>query len=434
MPCNSTIFVPGTATVTGTPSVAASLHSTGICCIPDSTGRRRRPVPPRRFANAGCLPRPPAKALWDIVLSESGEGRAEAGWRGLRWCHGLARKMRNALPDRLQYPTEAGIQIADSGRDHLCRGIMSSASPLALIVSAHEWLGRSFESVLSTNGYVVLRAFSTSQAVQHASAAVPDVVFIGNELDDPMSGTDLCRALQADLLISPDTPIVLISARPITRPERLEALRAGVWEILTLPLDAEELLVRLGTYLKARIEANRLREESLIDPDIGLYNVRGILRRVRELGAAASRSHSALACTVFGPDARTPLAAELVARCFGDTCRGSDIVGRLGPHEFVILSPGTDQAGALALARRLLSVAERAESGRIALWAGLFAVPDFASAGIQPVELLVRATTAFRRSRADGSVLRSAASTFTPSVSAGDRIRVFGPRDEVPAH
>lgn len=295
---------------------------------------------------------------------------------------------------------------------------MPPTPPLTLIVSARDWLGRSFESVLSSNGYLVLRAYSPHQALEHAGAAVPDLVFIDAEFNGPMSGTDLCRELRARLLVSPDTPLIQISARPLARAERIEALRAGAWEIFSLPLDAEEIVLRLETYLLARLEAGRLREASLVDPVTGLYNVRGILQRVRELGALMARRRTAFACIVFGPDGGDQVTVEPVFSIFQSGCRESDAVGRLGPREFIVLAPDTDQAGATALARRVLTAAEGGEFGRVLLRAGLYAVGDFASASIQPVELLVRATMAFRH-----------LSVHT----AADRIRTFGPRGEVTA-
>jgi diguanylate cyclase (GGDEF)-like protein len=304
---------------------------------------------------------------------------------------------------------------------------MPPTSPLAIIAGGHEWLVRSLESVLSSNGYAVLRAYTPQQAREHIRTMQPDAIFIDSALGTGTGGTDLCRALRGDPALPPELPIILITSGPASRQERLEALRAGAWDLFGLPLDAEELLLQLGRYVSARLEADRVREESLLDPLTGLYNVRGMLRRVRELGAAALRHHHALGCIVFGLDGRREAGggeaeageaaapADRIAHLFRAGCRAGDTVGRLGRQELVVLAPDTDPAGALALARRLTAVtgdrgsnAEGCE--RIRIEAGLFAVPDFAAASIEPVEMLVRATTALRRFR---------------SVREAERIRSF---------
>jgi diguanylate cyclase (GGDEF)-like protein len=292
---------------------------------------------------------------------------------------------------------------------------MPPTPPLALIVSGNEWLARSIESVLSSNGYEVVRAYTSRQALEYSRAVQPDAVFVSTDLNPAIDSADLCRALRADLFLTPDTPIILISAHPTSRRERLRALRAGAWEVLGLPLDAEEILIQLGTYLTARLEARRVREECLVDPLTGLYNVRGLLRQARELGAAALRHRHALACIVFSLDGNvservaepgagpmTPI--ERVALLLRERCRAGDTLGRLGHQEFVVLAPDTGPAGALALARRLAGAAEAGDpdvehARQTQVRAGLFAVPDFTAASIQPIEMLVRATTALRRTR-----------------------------------
>lgn len=295
--------------------------------------------------------------------------------------------------------------------------MMPRNPPLALIASGNEWLARSFESVLSANGYAVLRAFTPGQALAHARLAQPDAIFVDGDFHATGAWTDLCSTLRADPSLSPSTPIVLITTGPTSRQERLNALRAGAWEVIGLPLDAEALLPQLETFVRARLAADRYREEGLLDPDTGLYNMQGLLRRVRELGAAAQRHQHALACIVFGPveqqseeseeDGKRGDAfpAEEFAALLRRECRASDVIGRLGRKEFVIIAPDTGPAGALILARKITAAAD---SGKLAtghpsrpqLRAGFFAVSNFATAAIQPVEMLVRATMALRRSRA----------------------------------
>jgi diguanylate cyclase (GGDEF)-like protein len=315
--------------------------------------------------------------------------------------------------------------------------IAPSRPPLTLIASGHEWLARSFESVLGPNGYAVLRAYTGHQAIEHARNAQPDAIVLDVSLTD-IEGIEVCRTLRADPQIAPGTPIFLTTAGPASRQARLEALRSGAWEFFGLPLDAEELLLKLGSYVTAKIEADRAREESLLDQLTGFYNVRGLLRRVRELGSDAFRYRRALACIVLSPETEpetagaeatgekkgAPPPVGRLAKILKETCRASDAIGRLGQNEFVVIAPNTDPRGALNLAQRLSTAAESigasAEPGQAApvkLRAGLFAVPDFKEASIQPVDMLVRATMALRRSQAEPTADRIRAFDIQGPVS-----------------
>lgn len=290
--------------------------------------------------------------------------------------------------------------------------------PVALVVSEHEWSTLSLESVLGPSGYAVLRAFNARQAMERVRTISPDVVFIDSRLPD-MDGAQLCRVLRQQNTVALSAPIILITSDQVSRQQQLGALRAGAWEYVRLPLDAEQLLLRLESYLRAKFDADRAREDSLLDQSTGLYSMRGLLRRARELASEASRYGRPLACIVVSPDMeRSGEAAgdeesykliEHLTSVFRATNRLSDAVGRLGPNEFVLLAPETDSEGAKRLAERVRSAIDeinrdQADAGAAApirVRIGCYAVEDFRDASIEPVELLTRATLALRHSQAE---------------------------------
>lgn len=287
-----------------------------------------------------------------------------------------------------------------------------SRPPLALIANDQEWSARSFESILATAGYAILRAYTGTQALERALSARPDVILLDDRLPD-VSGLEVCRALREDARIGSTTPILITSSEPSTRRRRLEAFKAGAWQFLRAPLDAEELLLRLDVYVKAKLEADRGREEGLLDEASGLYNARGILRLIRGLGCDACRHGRALACVVFGPEPREVepavvpgTASATLVRVFKELGRDSDTIGRLADREFVVIAPGTGQAGARRLAERFIEAARGRQPPvegaleSVSLRAGCYAVGDLREASIQPVDLLVRATMALRRAQA----------------------------------
>lgn len=288
-----------------------------------------------------------------------------------------------------------------------------SRPPLVLIANDQEWSARSLESILGPAGYAVLRAYTGRQALDIARSAQPDAVVLDFKMPD-LDGIEVCRLLQNDSRFSRLTPIIITTSSVTGRAQRLAAYDAGAWEFCSQPLDAETFLLKLGTYVRAKHEADRAREESLLDQITGLYNMRGMARRAREIGAEAFRRHDPLACIAFAPEpSSTPvsdqaadLVAERIAGHLGDivrrTGRVSDAMGRLGQTEFAIIAPGTEAAGAMRLAERIRESVEGSPlhvggaDFQMRIRAGYCAVPDFSESSVDAVELLLRATTALR--------------------------------------
>jgi two-component system, cell cycle response regulator len=214
----------------------------------------------------------------------------------------------------------------------------------------------------------------------------------------------------------------MIASDPVDRADRLAALEAGAWDVLTHPVDPNELTVRMDTFVRAKQASDRLRDEGLTDPGTGFYNVRGIVRRAKELGADAIRSHRPLTCIAFGPHVfeDDPKSADAVAEAVGmgvasalrSVTRVSDTIGRLGPGEFVVVAPGTDREGAVRLADRVFEAIEgAASSGALdpeqskLIRAGFFSTHGDEDP-TTPDELLLRATSALRRAQAENGSFR----------------------------
>jgi diguanylate cyclase (GGDEF)-like protein len=283
--------------------------------------------------------------------------------------------------------------------------------PVVLIVDDQEWSTRSIESILAPGGFAVMRAYTAAQGLERVRRHAPDALFIEVTLPDG-DGLELCRALRTDPAIGPGTPIFMTTAERPNRKQRLEAFRAGAWDILGYPPDAEELVLRLDAYVQAKCAADHLRDQGLIDPATGLYNLRGLERRIEELSSWGYRQRQALACVVFSPresdqddDRAIANLVREVALAFRRGGRVSDVIGRLGNTEIAVLAPSTDARGAVKLAERLARVIERSGPvpGGIDLRAGYDAVQNAREHPVEAKDLLVRATLALRKSRANGN-------------------------------
>jgi len=298
--------------------------------------------------------------------------------------------------------------------------------PLVLVANDQEWSARTLESVLGQAGFAVVRAYTGRQAVDVARRTQPDAVILDVGMPD-ISGIEVVQLLRSEIGLSQSTPIVMTTAGPASRALRLEALRAGAWELLGEPIDSEALLLKMGAYVQSKREIDHVRASAVIDPATGLYNVRGLARRAKEIGADAARRHSALACVVVSPAGDVPESAlsnpEDVSRIvsyLGEVCREStrtsDAVGHLGHLEFAIIAPASDMAGALRIVERLQeSIDARplmfaGEFRQLKVRAGYSAVSDFADSTVDAVELMLRAATALRHARpAEGKELTVAA-------------------------
>lgn len=292
-------------------------------------------------------------------------------------------------------------------------------TPLVLLINDEEWTTRSLESILRPEGYAVLTARSGKQGLELASKVRPDLLLVDLRLPD-VTGIDLCAQLREQVTIRPSTPILLFTSGPVRRQDELDALEVGAWGILTPPFDSKELLARLRPFIAAKRDADKALEACFLDPSTGFYNLQGLIRRVTELSAETTRGHRPLACLVLGPaldDADLP--GEHVdampsepepGRSFQDvlltSTRLSDVVGRVGESDFVIVAPDTDQDGAVRLAERLLlAVDEQSERdldlARLRMRAGLYAVSGSEPDTVVPQEFLRRATAALREAQSN---------------------------------
>ena len=294
--------------------------------------------------------------------------------------------------------------------------------PVVLIVDDQEWSTRSLESVLAPNGYAVMRAYTARKGIERALVQPPDLLFVSTNLPNGDS-VSLCRTLRKSPTFGASIPILVTSPERPTREQRLAALEAGAWEFISYPIDAQELLLRLGAYVHAKFEVDSAQDRCLVDEPTGLYNLRGLEQRARELRSQAYREHQAMACVVVAPakpssgddssdstnDESAIAAAGKLGRALRRMGRTSDAIGRLGKNEFAILAPSTDAIGAAKLAERIAEEIRNGEAGDkpseddLSLHAGYDAVANMRETPIEARDLLLHATTALKQMKSKGN-------------------------------
>jgi diguanylate cyclase (GGDEF)-like protein len=240
-----------------------------------------------------------------------------------------------------------------------------------LIANDQEWAARAVETILVAEGYEVQRAYTGRQALDRALETLPDLIILDTQMPD-LSGPEVCRQLRADPRIGTATPILLSTAGPAGRQQRIEAHRAGAWEFYGQPLDPEILLLKIGIYLDVKAAADHLSEEVLLDALTGLYNAKGLLRRTEEVLSDARRHQreiSLVTLSLADPmrDAVLEESGDLARKAgtlVRGAVRGSDVVGRIGPLRFAVLSSGGSTEGIRVLADRLVQALSGIGNGR----------------------------------------------------------------------
>jgi PleD family two-component response regulator len=268
---------------------------------------------------------------------------------------------------------------------------------LVLIANDQEWSARSIESVLAPQGYGIVRAFTGQQAIDTARASRPALIILDAQLPD-IHGFDVCRTLRADPAVGPSVPVIITTAGPAGRPQRLEAARAGAWDFQGQPLDAELLVARAEAFLASTEEARRRTGDALVDLPTGLLSLAGLTERLRQISAQAVRLRIPLACVVLTPEnlRGTGMAEDAVLIELGNALRRlsreSDVVGRLSADEFIVVAPATDRADAELLATRLRDALAPELAGRgVALKTSVVALDERETrAAIDEDELLRR--------------------------------------------
>jgi DNA-binding response OmpR family regulator len=291
-----------------------------------------------------------------------------------------------------------------------------SRPPVVLLANAGTWLNLALDSMLEPQGYRVVLASSGRELLDRVLAVGPDIILMDANFSD-LDSVGVCRTLRHNPALPWNAPIIMLTSTPATKQQRLAALEAGAWDYLSVGLNAEELSLKLDAMARLKLETDRRLDESAVDSTSGLYTMRGLERRARELTADAFRRHAPLACVVLAIEpepsggvaatARFPVAAGYAAEILRTRGRTSDAIGGLGRGEYVVLAPATAPAGAAMMALRLSHMLETAGPRPAGLpplrvRAGYEAVADQHATPIEPASLLEHATTALREARATG--------------------------------
>ncbi len=122
---------------------------------------------------------------------------------------------------------------ADSGK----AGRMSTIA----IVDDDPYIGDMLERVLRAEGYLVLRAYSGTEALLLVAQNRPDLILLDLMLPG-LSGEEVLPQLAG-------IPVIVLSAKVETA-DKVNALLTGAWDYMTKPFEVRELLARITAQLR----------------------------------------------------------------------------------------------------------------------------------------------------------------------------------------
>jgi diguanylate cyclase (GGDEF)-like protein len=258
---------------------------------------------------------------------------------------------------------------------------VSEARPLVLVADDDPDIRELVALLLRSQGYEVVQARDGDEALRIARERDPDLLLV----DVGMPGVDgfaVCREIQGSGPTAP--PVVFLTANAGTD-ERVTGLDAGASDYIVKPFVARELAARVRAVLRTKARQDDLAAEAARDALTGLLNRRQLDARVDEAVALARRGRP-WACVmidldgfkdtndayghVVGDRVLTTLAERLRA-----SVRASDVVGRYGGDEFVVLIQTTGDA-ATVVAHKIWEALTAAPVALEDGEAGLSAAPD----------------------------------------------------------
>jgi diguanylate cyclase (GGDEF)-like protein len=215
-------------------------------------------------------------------------------------------------------------------------------------------------------GAVPFEAQAFAEAVRLQRECKPDIVLL-DVLMPHVDGYKLAQMFKREARF---VPILLLTALDDLDSKR-RALSAGADEFLTKPVNVLELQIRLSSMLRFKKLADELASANArllllatIDPLTQLPNRRALMERLENEFARSARYRNALTCLMididhfkgvndtFGHPTGDRIIAQ-VGTALGGAIRRTDLAGRYGGEEFLVLAVETSLEGGLLLGERL---------------------------------------------------------------------------------
>jgi len=240
--------------------------------------------------------------------------------------------------------------------------------PRILLVDDDRAMLSAIEEMVRDCGYDAVAANTWTDALRIYKQAKPDLVLL-DVMMPTIDGFKLAKMLKGN---DPErfVPIILITGLGDIESKR-RGMASGADDFLTKPVSPVELQIRVSAMLRIKeltdqIQAanEKLAELAATDPLTRLKNRRVIYEHLEREFARARRYDHPLAVFMmdidhfknvndsFGHNVGDEV-IKLVADVLRASTRETDLVGRYGGEEFIVLAPETDSSAARVFAERI---------------------------------------------------------------------------------
>lgn len=193
--------------------------------------------------------------------------------------------------------------------------------------------------------------------------ALPDLIILDANMP-VKNGYELCLELKKQA-ITKNLPVVILSSNTDVE-FKLKGFQHGCVDYLTKPIDKLELYHRVQVYLQHIQQRRDLEMMSFIDPVTGVTNRRTYEFMLQKEWNRSIRYASCVCLLVMDLDDFKAF-NSLYGHVEGDRClrqiaqllaafglRSNDIFARFGGESFVLMLPGCELRGAIAIAERMI--------------------------------------------------------------------------------
>lgn len=228
-------------------------------------------------------------------------------------------------------------------------------------------------SILINSGYAVRVMPEAALALESISTQAPDLILLDITMPQ-MSGFEMCRNLKTNPKFK-NIPVIFISAK-IELKDKIEAFAVGGVDYITKPFQEAEVLARVNTHLTLAVTQRELKEKNeelkrlaITDRLTGLYNRLKLDESLTYEFERITRSYKPFSLILLDIDhfkkvndqhghQTGDIVLVEMAKVLTESIRKTDILGRWGGEEFLIICPETSKEGAKNLAEKLRKTIE----------------------------------------------------------------------------
>ncbi|OGG99555.1 MAG: hypothetical protein A2600_08740 [Candidatus Lambdaproteobacteria bacterium RIFOXYD1_FULL_56_27] len=223
-------------------------------------------------------------------------------------------------------------------------------------------------TLLRKENYLINVAYDGESALELANKVLPDLILL-DVMMPGIDGYETCKRLKANVRTEP-IPVIFLTAKTETKDVVL-GFESGAVDFVSKPFSAVVLLARVRTHLKLRRalveleEKNQVLEQMVISDGLTqLYNHKFIFEILSKELADARRYGDPVSVIMFDLDHFKkvndvyghPVGDEVlvkVARTIKDSIRESDLAGRYGGEEFLVVLPKATLADTKVVAEKI---------------------------------------------------------------------------------